>query len=72
MARDPRRLDQNPVVIDPANIDAVLNDRPTPVTNASEPPLDEIKNDNSPRQNKLGPKSRTPVVRSVKSTGSRR
>lgn len=57
MVRDPRRLDQNPVVIDPANVDAVLDDRPTPVSNPSQPPLDEIKNDNNPRSKKLGPKS---------------
>ncbi len=35
MVRDPRRLDQNTVVIDPANVDAVLDDRPTPVTKPS-------------------------------------
>lgn len=32
MTRDPRTFDQNPVVIDPANVDAVLNDRPTPAS----------------------------------------
>lgn len=40
--RDPRRLDQNPVVIDPANVEAVLEDRPTPVSSPSKPPSDEI------------------------------
>lgn len=35
MTRDPRNLDQNPLVIDPANVDAVLHDRPTPAS----PPL---------------------------------
>ncbi len=37
MTRDPRTLDQNPVVIDPANVDAVLNDRPTPASPALAP-----------------------------------
>lgn len=32
MTLDPRNLDQNPLVIDPANVDAVLNDRPTPAS----------------------------------------
>ncbi|WP_035713204.1 hypothetical protein [Azorhizobium doebereinerae] len=35
MTRDPRTLDQNPLVVDPANVDAVLHDRPSP----SRPPL---------------------------------
>ncbi|WP_051661221.1 hypothetical protein [Bosea sp. 117] len=48
--RDPRQLDQNPVVIDPANVDAVLNDRPTPVTSPRKPPLDDIDDEDSPRQ----------------------
>jgi hypothetical protein len=64
MVRDPRRLDQNPVVIDPANVDAVLDDRPTPVSNPSQPALDEIKNDNNPRSKKLGPKSANSPVKS--------
>lgn len=37
MTRDPRNLDQNPLVIDPANVDAVLNDRPTPASPALKP-----------------------------------
>ncbi|MCK0197185.1 hypothetical protein MWN34_09695 [Ancylobacter sp. 6x-1] len=40
--RDPRLLDQNPVVVDPANVDAVLDDRPTPVTSPKDPPLAEV------------------------------
>lgn len=48
MARDPRLLDQNPVVIDPANVDAVLEDRPTAVSDPSKPPLEEVHNDNHP------------------------
>lgn len=47
MARDPRNLDQNPVVIDPANVDAVLEDRPTKVTDPLAPPLDEVVDDAS-------------------------
>lgn len=46
MARDPRLLDQNPIVIDPADVDAVLDDRPTPVTPAHRPPMSEIDSDN--------------------------
>lgn len=42
MVRDPRQLDQNPVVIDPADVDAVLDDRPTPVSPTLQPPLDEV------------------------------
>lgn len=61
MVRDPRRLDQNTIVIDPANVDAVLNDRPTPVTNPSAPPLDEVRNDNTPREKRLGPKTQNTV-----------
>lgn len=67
MARDARRLDQNPVVIDPANVDAVLHDRPTPVSDPSAPPLDEVHDDNPPRKKgpgsgaKLGPKVRNMV-----------
>lgn len=61
MVRDPRRLDQNTVVIDPANVDAVLDDRPTPVTKPSEPPLAEVRNDNVPPKRKLGPKTRNTV-----------
>ncbi|WP_421700315.1 hypothetical protein [Ancylobacter sp.] len=48
MVRDPRTLDQNPVVVDPANVDAVLDDRTTAVSNPLTPPLDEVDNDNSP------------------------
>ncbi|MBS7538396.1 hypothetical protein [Ancylobacter lacus] len=43
--RDPRTLDQNPVVIDPANVDAVLEDRPTAVTSPARPPAGEIDDD---------------------------
>ncbi len=57
MARDPRELDQNPVVIDPANVDAVLEDRPTPVSDLLKPPLDEVHNDNDPKRPKAGPKT---------------
>lgn len=57
MARDPRQLDQNPVVIDPANVDAVLDDRPTPVSDPLKPPLDEVHNDNDPKRSKAGPKT---------------
>ncbi|MFK8250397.1 hypothetical protein [Ancylobacter terrae] len=46
MARDPRLLDQNPIVIDPADVDAVLDDRPTPVSPANRPPMAEIDSDN--------------------------
>jgi hypothetical protein len=45
MVRDPRNLDQNPVVIDPAKVDAVLKDRPTSVTNPMAPPDDVIEDD---------------------------
>ncbi|GLK70930.1 hypothetical protein KHC23_09185 [Ancylobacter dichloromethanicus] len=48
MVRDPRKLDQNPVVVDPANVDAVLDDRTTSVTSPLRPPLDEVDNDNHP------------------------
>lgn len=48
MVRDPRQLDQNPVVIDPANVEAVLKDRPTAVSSPFRPPLDEVDNDNHP------------------------
>ena len=61
MPRDPRQLDQNPVVIDPANVDAVLDDRPTPVTDPFKPPLDEVHNDNDPERPKAGPKTRQTV-----------
>ncbi|GGF69849.1 hypothetical protein GCM10007301_31960 [Azorhizobium oxalatiphilum] len=37
MTRDARNLDQNPLVVDPANLDAVLKDRPSP----ARPPLKE-------------------------------
>lgn len=37
MTRDPRNLDQNPLVIDPANVEAVLNDRPAPASPALKP-----------------------------------
>ncbi|WGD31907.1 hypothetical protein AncyloWKF20_08825 [Ancylobacter sp. WKF20] len=49
MARDPRTLDQNPVVVDPANIDAVLDDRLTDVSDPKTPPMGEIRNDNDPK-----------------------
>jgi len=49
MVRDPRRLDQNTVVTDPANVDAVLDDRATDVSDPMTPPLDEVHNDNDPR-----------------------
>lgn len=49
MVRDPRTLDQNPVVVDPANVDAVLEDRPTDVSDPKAPPLGEIRNDNDPK-----------------------
>ncbi|WP_043879139.1 hypothetical protein [Azorhizobium caulinodans] len=39
MTRDPRTLDQNPLVVDPANEDAVLNDRPSPARPPLEGPL---------------------------------
>jgi len=52
MVRDPRRLDQNPVVVDPANVDAVLDDRLTPVSDPLAPPLDEVDNDNHPTDGK--------------------
>ncbi|GAB4067588.1 hypothetical protein KHC28_18235 [Ancylobacter sonchi] len=42
MVRDPRQLDQNPVVIDPADVDAVLEDRPTPPGPPLQPALDEV------------------------------
>lgn len=48
MVRDPRRLDQNPVVIDPADVEAVLNDTPTPVSDPRQPPLDEVSHDDEP------------------------
>lgn len=48
MVRDPRRLDQNPVVVDPANVDAVLDDRMTAVSDPLAPPLRELHNDNDP------------------------
>lgn len=48
MVRDPRTLDQNPVVVDPANVEAVLDDRLTDVSDPNAPPLDEITNDNDP------------------------
>lgn len=57
MARDPRTLDQNPVVVDPANVDAVLEDRPTAVSDPLAPPLDEVDNDNHPVDGK--PSNRT-------------
>lgn len=49
MVRDPRRLDQNPVVTDPANVDAVREERLTAVSNPLKPPLDEISNDRDER-----------------------
>ncbi|MCK0209292.1 hypothetical protein MWN33_14750 [Starkeya koreensis] len=52
MVRDPRQLDQNPVVIDPANVDAVLDDRLTKVSDPLAPPLDEVDNDNRPSDGK--------------------
>jgi len=52
MVRDPRRLDQNPVVIDPANVEAVLKDRPTAVSDPRRPPLGEVHNDNHPQDGK--------------------
>ncbi|MCB4768171.1 hypothetical protein LGR54_06100 [Ancylobacter sp. Lp-2] len=42
MVRDPRQLDQNPIVIDPADVDAVLDDRPTPPGHPLKPALDEV------------------------------
>ncbi|MFT0862456.1 hypothetical protein [Ancylobacter sp. G4_0304] len=42
MVRDPRTLDQNPVVIDPADVDAVLDDTPTPAGNPLKPAMDEV------------------------------
>ncbi|MBS7542729.1 hypothetical protein [Ancylobacter oerskovii] len=42
MTRDPRRLDQNPVVIDPADVDAVLDDRPTPPGDPLKPAMKEV------------------------------
>ncbi|MGU3494956.1 hypothetical protein ACLBXM_13015 [Xanthobacteraceae bacterium A53D] len=45
MTRDPRTLDQNPVVVDPANVDAVLNDRPTPARPPLKAPLEENKSE---------------------------
>lgn len=68
MARDPRELDQNPVVIDPANVDAVLDDRPTPVTDPLAPPLDEVHNDNDPKRSKAGPKTSQTVDGSLDGT----
>ncbi|MCJ8143354.1 hypothetical protein MKI84_10550 [Ancylobacter sp. A5.8] len=51
MVRDPRLLDQNPVVIDPADVDAVLDDKPTPPGNPLKPPLDEVSHtDPRPRE----------------------
>ncbi|WP_423295867.1 hypothetical protein [Ancylobacter sp. VNQ12] len=52
MVRDPRLLDQNPVVIDPANVKAVLEDRPTAVSDPRRPPLGEVRNDNHPKDGK--------------------
>lgn len=52
MVRDPRQLDQNPVVVDPANVDAVLDDRLTEVSDPLAPPLDEVDNDNHPTDGK--------------------
>ncbi|QIB32717.1 hypothetical protein [Ancylobacter pratisalsi] len=57
MVRDPRRLDQNPVVVDPANVDAVLEDRATDISSPLKPPLEEVHNDNDPKDGK--PSSRT-------------
>jgi hypothetical protein len=57
MVRDPRRLDQNPVVIDPANVDAVLDDRTTAVSDPLAPPLDEVDNDNHPVDGKPAARS---------------
>ncbi|WP_428030689.1 hypothetical protein [Ancylobacter sp.] len=48
MVLDPRKLDQNTVVVDPANIDAVLEDRTTAVSDPLKPPLGEVDNDNHP------------------------
>ena len=48
MVLDPRKLDQNTVVIDPANVDAVLEDRTTAVSDPLHPPLGEVDNDNHP------------------------
>ncbi|MBB3771924.1 hypothetical protein FHS55_002533 [Angulomicrobium tetraedrale] len=52
MARDPRLLDQNPVVIDPADVEAVLKDEPTPISDPRHPPLEEVSNDNAPGDGK--------------------
>ncbi|MCS0501533.1 hypothetical protein [Ancylobacter mangrovi] len=57
MVRDPRRLDQNPVVTDPANVDAVLEDRATDVSNPLKPPLHEVHNDNDPKDGKRAARS---------------
>ncbi|TCK28873.1 hypothetical protein EV667_2887 [Ancylobacter aquaticus] len=48
MVLDPRKLDQNTVVVDPANVDAVLEDRTTAVSDPLAPPLGEVDNDNHP------------------------
>jgi hypothetical protein len=50
MVRDPRTLDQNPVVIDPADVDAVLEDRPTPGGNPLKPSLDEVDHPDEPQR----------------------
>lgn len=57
MVRDPRQLDQNPVVVDPANVDAVLEDRATDVSSPLAPPLEEVHNDNAPVDGKRASRS---------------
>ena len=57
MVLDPRRLDQNTVVVDPANVDAVLEDRTTAVSNPLKPPLDEVHNDNAPQDGERSERS---------------
>lgn len=50
MVRDPRTLDQNPVVIDPADVDAVLDDKPTKTSPPLQPPMDEVDHPDEPQR----------------------
>ena len=65
MVRDPRQLDQNPVVIDPADVNAVLDDRPTPQGNPLKPAQDEVSHP-QPLPDSVGkPKSEPPAPGSI-------
>ena len=60
MTRDPRELDQNPVVIDPANVDAVLKDRPTPASAPLTPSLGETHAEYTPPERHPNPRATPP------------